>query len=120
MKKGRKITGGKYIKFRKKKLRENQGQKRKVKLGEEKRKVKKVTGGNIKVMMYSGKYVNIQDKGKSKKLEIKNVIETPSDKFLARQNLITKGTIVLTELGKVKITSRPSQNGIINGILVKE
>jgi len=120
MKKGRKITGGKYIKARKKKLREKVGQKRKVKLGEEKRKVKIVSGGNIKVMMYSGKYVNVQEKGKSKKVEIKNVIETPSDKFLARQNIITKGTILLTELGKVKVTNRPSQTGIINGILIKE
>jgi len=119
MKKGRKITGGRYIKARKKKLRENQGQKRKIKLGEERRKVKKVRGGNIKVMMYSGKYVNVQIKGKSKRAEIKNVIETPSDKFLARQNIITKGTIVLTDLGKVKVTSRPTQVGIINGILVE-
>jgi len=120
MKKGRKISGGKYLKPRKKKLREKVGQKRKVKLGEEKRKVKKVSGGNIKVMMYSGKYVNVQQNGKSKKVEIKNVIETPADKFLARQNIITKGTVVLTELGKVKVTNRPSQTGLINGILLKE
>ena len=52
-------------------------------------------------------------------LEIKNVVETPSNKFLARQNIITKGTIVETELGKVRITNRPSQEGCINGILIE-
>ncbi len=55
-----------------------------------------------------------------KKVEIKNVIETPSNRFLARQNIITKGTILLTDLGKVKVTNRPSQEGIINGIFIEE
>ena len=55
----------------------------------------------------------------SKKIEIKNVLETPSNRFLARQNIITKGTIVETELGKAKITNRPSQEGVVNGILIE-
>ena len=54
-----------------------------------------------------------------KKTEIKNVLETPSNRFLARQNIITKGTIVETSLGKVKITNRPTQEGNINGILIE-
>ena len=59
------------------------------------------------------------EKQKEYKVEIKNVLETPSNKFLARQNVLTKGTIVETELGKVRITNRPTQEGMINGILVK-
>jgi len=114
-KKGRKISGGKYIKSRKKKLNERAGQKRTVKLGVEKRKNLRVTGGNTKTFLLKGQFVNV---GK-KKIEIKNVLETPSNRFLARQNVLTKGTIVDTELGKVKITNRPSQEPIINGILVK-
>ncbi|MEK6827398.1 MAG: 30S ribosomal protein S8e [Nanoarchaeota archaeon] len=120
MNKGRKISGGKYIRNRKKKVSDRLGQKRIVKLGAEKRKIKKVTGGNKKIVLFGAKFVNLQEKGKSKKLEIKNVIETPSNRFLARQNVITKGTIVLTDSGKVKVTNRPTQNGIVNGILVEE
>jgi len=120
MNKGRKISGGKYTRNRKKKVSDRAGQKRIVKLGAEKRKIKSVTGGNKKIVLFGAKFVSLQEKGKSKKLEIKNVIETPSNRFLARQNIITKGTIVLTDSGKVKITNRPSQNGIINGILIKE
>ncbi|VVB82782.1 30S ribosomal protein S8e [uncultured archaeon] len=120
MNKGRKISGGKYIRNRKKKVSDRLGQKRIVKLGAEKRKIKKVTGGNKKIVLFGAKFVNLQEKGKSKKLEIKNVIETPSNRFLARQNVITKGTIVLTDSGKVKVTNRPTQNGIVNGILIKE
>jgi small subunit ribosomal protein S8e len=120
MKLGKKVSGGKYIKKRKKKLYENPGQKRIIKLGEkEKRKKKKTIGGNQKTVMLSAKYVNVKAEGKTKKAEIKNVLETPSNRFLARQNIITKGTIVETEFGKVKITNRPSQHGIINGVLIK-
>jgi small subunit ribosomal protein S8e len=115
-KKGRKKTGGKYIKNRKKKSYELAGQKRIVKIGDEKRKTKKTQGGNKKTFLLKAKFINVKDK----KIEIKNVLETPSNRFLARQNILTKGTIVETELGKVKITNRPTQEGVVNGVLVKE
>jgi len=119
MRKGRKTTGGRYKKGRKKKLYEMPGKKRTVKLGEEKRKIIRVRGGNKKSFLLRIKYVNVKTGNKSKKLEIKNVLETPSDRFLARQNIVTKGTIVETELGKVRITNRPSQEGVVNGVLVE-
>jgi len=115
-KKGRKVSGGKYIKRRKKKSYEGAGQKKVVKLGKDKRKIKRTTGGNKKTILLKAKFINIPQK---KKVEIKNVLETPSNRFLARQNVLTKGTIVETEFGKIKITSRPSQEGVVNGILVE-
>jgi len=73
-----------------------------------------------KVQRLMGKFVNINAKDKkTKKTEIKNVVETPSNRFLARQNILTKGTIVETEFGRVKITNRPTQEGIVNGVLIK-
>ncbi len=120
MRKGRKTTGGRYKKERKKKFFEMPGKKRIVKLGEEKRKAARIRGGNKKSFLLRIKYVNVKANNKGKKLEIKNVLETPSNRFLARQNIVTKGTIVETELGKIKITNRPSQEGVANGILIKE
>ena len=121
MNKGKKVSGGKYLKNRKKKSYEIQGQKRIVKLGDEKRKKKRVRGGNKKIFLLRAKFVNLSQKsGKNKKIEIKNVLETPSNRFLARQNILTKGTILETELGKVRITNRPSQEGVVNGILIQE
>ncbi len=119
MNKGRKKSGGKYIQNRKKKLYEIIGQKRIVKIGEDKRKVKRIKSGKKKTFLLKAKFVNVQGTNKTSKVEIKNVLETPSNRFLARQNIITKGTIVETELGKVKITNRPTQEGIVNGILVE-
>lgn len=119
MNKGRKKSGGKYLKNRKKKPYEIVGQKRIVKLGEEKKRIKRTKGGNKKLFLLKTKFVNIKSKDKMSKTEIKNVLETPSNRFLARQNIITKGTIVETELGKVRITNRPTQEGVANGILIE-
>lgn len=130
MKFGKKITGGKYIKRRKTKKYERPGQKRVVKIGDEKKKTVRTRGGNKKTLLLKGKTINVglsqaqsgsskNSQTKGKKVEIKNVLETPSNRFLARQNVLTKGTIVETELGKVKITNRPTQESMINGILIK-
>jgi small subunit ribosomal protein S8e len=120
MNKGRKISGGKYIANKKKKFYELPGQRKIVKLGEEKRKTKRTKGGGIKTFLLGAKFINVLTKSnKFKKAEIKNVLETPSNRFLARQNVITKGAILETDLGKVKVTNRPSQEGILNGILIE-
>ena len=119
-KKGRKITGRKYLKQRKKKRYEIKNQRRIVKIGENKRKTKRTRGGNAKTFMTNAKFINVKSKGKISKEEIKNVLETPSNSFLARQNILTKGTIVETSLGKVRITNRPSQEGVANGVLVED
>jgi small subunit ribosomal protein S8e len=119
LKKGRRKSGGRYVQARKKKLYEFPGQKRIIKIGDEKRKTVRTRGGNMKTFLLKAKYINVREKGKTQKIEIKNVLETPSNRFLARQNVITKGTIVQTDLGKVKVTNRPTQEGSINGMLLK-
>ncbi len=119
MKAGRKISGGKYRKRRKKRLYELRGQARHVKLGKEKRKTQKVTGGRRKTFLLGANIVNVKIGNKTEKLGIKNVLETPSNRFLARQNILSKGTIVQTDKGKVRITNRPSQEGMVNGVLIE-
>ena len=120
MKKGRKTTGGKYKKSRKKKLYEKPGQPRVVKLGKKKTKILRTCGGNKKLISLTQDTANIIEKGKSKKATIKNVLETPANRFLARQNILLKGAIIETDLGKAKITNRPSQEGIVNAELLSD
>jgi small subunit ribosomal protein S8e len=120
MNKGRKITGGKYHANRKKKLYEKQGQERVVTLKETKRKSLRVNGGNKKTILLNSNEANLTVNGKTKKATIKNVLETPHNLFHARQNRLAKGTIIMTSEGKAKITNRPSQEGCVNAVLVKE
>jgi small subunit ribosomal protein S8e len=116
---GRKITGGKYKFFRKKKKFQNQPVQRKVKLRTTRKKTIRGIGGNKRTVLLSAEYANIIDKNnKAKKAKILNVIETPADRFLARQNILVKSAIIETELGKARITNRPSQEGQVNAILL--
>jgi small subunit ribosomal protein S8e len=119
MKAGRKISGGRYKRTRKKKLTGRQSQQRKVRLGDEKRKILYGRGTSQKMVNLFSNIVNVTDGKKSKRTKIKNVIETPSDTFLARQNVLVKGAIIETELGKARITNRPSQEGNVQAVLIK-
>jgi small subunit ribosomal protein S8e len=116
---GRKITGGKYHKLRKKKKYEKRGHDRVVRLAD--RKIKKIRGrgGQLRTVSLAQNTINILKNGKGKVVKIKNVVETPSNRFLARQNVIVKGAIVDTELGKARVTNRPTQEGHVQGILVE-
>ena len=118
MKAGRKISGGRYKKPKKKKLTGRQSQARIVKIGEKKTKLLTGRGKTKKLVSFSNNIANVMAKGKSKKSAIKNVLETPSNTFLARQNILVKGAIIETELGKAKITNRPSQEGNVQAELL--
>ena len=59
MKLGKKKTGGKYIKRRKKKSYELAGQKNILKIGQDKRKSKKIQGTNKQTILLKAKFVNI-------------------------------------------------------------
>jgi len=118
---GRKISGGLYKREKKKKKHTLGHAHRIVKMGDTKRKTLGVRGGNEKTVLLKSNEINIIDK-KTKKAtmaKIINVTETPSNRFLARQNILTKGSIIETDKGKAKITNRPSQEGSVQGILIE-
>jgi len=120
MRMGKKITGGRYKKFRKKKLYETKRPQRFVLLGQEKKKRIKTRNGKVKVVLLKSNKANVIDPKthKAKVVTIKNVLEVPSNRFLARKNVIVKGAIIDTELGKARVTSRPGQEGQINAVLI--
>ena len=120
--KGRKISGGKYKKQRKKKLHGRKGNVRIVKLKETKRKKLRIRGGKTKIVLLATDEANILDRAtkKARKAKIKNVLETPSSPFLARQNVLMKGAIIETEKGKARITNRPGQEGSVQAVLIEE
>jgi len=120
MKVGKKSTGGRYKKSRKKKLYEKPGLARQVTLGEIKKKVLKTRGGHFKTVLLKANKANLLDKktNKSSVVLIKNVIEVPSNKFLARKNVIVKGAIIDTEKGKARVTNRPGQEAHIEAVLI--
>lgn len=119
MKPKRKSSGARYKKPKKRKLSGRQGQTRIVKIGKKKTKLIKTRGGSKKLVSFLEEIANLTSKGKSKKAKIKNVLETPSNTFLARQNILVKGAIIETDLGKARITNRPSQEGNIQAVIIE-
>jgi small subunit ribosomal protein S8e len=87
------------------------------------RKVKKIRtkGGNEKTRLSNDKNINVVDPktNKVQVAEIETVVENTANTHFVRRNIITKGAVVETNLGRVKVTSRPGQHGMINGVLVE-
>jgi small subunit ribosomal protein S8e len=65
-------------------------------------------------------YVVDQKNHKTSKTEIKSVIGNPANINYIRRNIINKGAIIETSLGKARVTSRPGQTGMINAVLISE
>ncbi|WP_054840472.1 30S ribosomal protein S8e [Thermococcus sp. JCM 11816] len=119
----KKPSGGRIILARKKRKRELGREPANTKVGEdrEKRKIIRTYGGNRKVRLVEALYANVFEGGKGKKVKILNVVENPANRQYARRNIITKGAIIETEIGKAIVTSRPGQDGgVVNAVLIKE
>ncbi len=117
----RKYTGKKYKTFRKKRKRVLARAPINTVIGlPEKKKQQRVMGGNIKQKLFASSYVNVTDQAtnKTSKVKILKFESNDASKDLNRRHILTKGAVVETELGKVKITSRPGQHGVLSGILI--
>jgi small subunit ribosomal protein S8e len=116
----RKRTGGRLRHARKKRKFEIGAEAQTTTIGAQRKKHARTRAGNQKVRVLSADIVNVVDpKNKQvKKTKIVSVLENPSNPHYVQRNIITKGAIIQTELGRAKVTSRPGQDGVINAILI--
>lgn len=116
----RKVSGGRYVASRKKRLFEKGSIPTLPKIGELKKKTVRVIGGNTVVKTMHTNIANVYDAKtkKHQKLKINSVIENPANRHYVRRNVITKGTIITTDKGNARVTSRPGQEGTVNAVLV--
>lgn len=116
----RKYTGKKYKKFRKKRKRELSRPPIETEIGKEKKKKQRIMGGNHKLKLFSSSSINVTDlkTHTTQKTKILGFGENLATKDFNRRHIITKGAIVKTELGDARITSRPGQDGQLNGVLI--
>jgi small subunit ribosomal protein S8e len=77
---------------------------------------KRGRGGKRKAKLKKAAFVNVLTEEGMRKVKIRTVTETPDNRHHARQNIITKGAILDTEIGKVKVTNRVGQDGVVNGV----
>ena len=86
------------------------------------RKMYRKNAGSLTARLLSANTVNVNlpKEGKAVKATINSVIANDADPNFIRRNIVTKGSIVDTSMGKVKITSRPGMHGVISGILLED
>lgn len=119
-KRSRRAASGKYLHHsRKKKKRELGGEFAETKMGTLKKASGRTFGGNSKMKLMRDSHVNVATKEGIKRVAFSSVMENEASRHFVRRNIITKGAIVQTELGKARITSRPGQDGVLNAVLVE-
>ena len=116
----RKASSGRYKAARKKRLYERGSRATLTGLGERKLRMVRTKGGSRKVRLQATNLANVYD-AKAKKhkvVKIRTIVSTPANINLARRNIMTRGTIIDTEAGQARVTSRPGQDGAVNAILL--
>jgi len=87
---------------------------------EDARKLARTRGGALKVILKRAAFANVATKEGTRKARILAVAEAPDNRHYARMGIITKGAVVNTELGRVRVTSRPGQDGVVNAVLLDQ
>lgn len=112
-------TGARRVKFRDKKLAHMGGVFTATKVAAaDKRVVVSGRGSTTKTKLKRAAFINVRNKeGKIIKVKIISVEQSHMQDYV-RQNIITKGAVLNTDLGKVRVTNRVGQDGVVNGIVV--
>ncbi len=74
----------------------------------------------MKTRLLSATHANLSNpsNGKTERVKILRVVKNPANVDYDRRGVITKGTIIETQLGTARVISRPGQNGVVNAILI--
>ena len=88
----------------------------------EQRKSYRKTAGSQTVSLLSAHEINVNTpkEGKTVRATINNVIENDADPNYVRRNIVTKGAVVDTDVGRVRVTSRPGMHGVVSGVLLED
>jgi small subunit ribosomal protein S8e len=117
--KKRKKTGGKKKAYRSKRLHELGRAPIETMFNEPSRKIETGRSKINKFKLISDEYVNVSDPstGLTEKLKIVDVVRNPANVDYNRRGVITRGVIIRTEKGLVKVVSRPGQDGVLNAVV---
>lgn len=116
----KKFTGGKLHSNRANRRFEAGREPTLTRLGDDSRKVLRTFGGNTKVTLMRGNKISVYDP-KAKKTTMTTIVtvkENPANPHYVQRNIMNRGTVVETEVGLARITSRPGQTGIITSVLI--
>lgn len=120
---GKKYTGGRLIPSRMRRKSEIDRYPHEPIFGKDNKiVVRRVRGGTLKLSIKNTDFIIVNDihNKKTIKTKIIRVLENSANKDYERRGVLSKGALVETELGIVRVVSRPGQHGSMNAILTKE
>ena len=117
----RKETGGKRRPYRGRKAAEADDYAFETAVGETVSSPKRTRGGSLNFGLRYANKANVFDPSTKKtvKTDIVRVTANPANREYERRGVITRGATIETKLGKAKVTSKPSDDGVVNGVLIK-
>ena len=120
----RKPSGGRLKRpssYRGKRRTEISSEKQFTMIGDTSRKVYRKRSGAMSVRVLFDTTINVADMktGKGIQATLQSVSENAADPNYVRRNIMTKGAVMETDKGLVRITSRPGSHGVINGVLIE-
>ncbi len=117
---GRTAKGGNVFVPRGKRLYEAAREPVMTRIGEHTLLRERMKGGHTKTRLQQTATANVFDPKKKGfvKATIKIVTENKANRNYVRRNIMTKGAVIDTSLGKARITNRPGQEGQINAVLI--
>jgi small subunit ribosomal protein S8e len=119
---GRKYTGGRKIAARSRRKYEIDRYPNEAIVGNNMKVTRRVRGNNSKTALKTVEFANISnlEDQKTTKSKILRVIKNTANKDYERRGVISKGTLIETEMGLARVVSRPGQVGIINAVQLKK
>ncbi len=116
----KKPSGGKRVKSRGKRRYELGREATLTRVGPDSRSILRTLGGNTKVVLRNSEFVNLYDPAEKKLIRTKivTVKENPANPHYVQRNIINLGTVIETEKGLARVTSRPGQHGTVNAVLI--
>jgi len=89
-------------------------------IGNQSHKIVRTKGDNRKTRIKTTNIAYVVDPKtkKTTKTEIVTVVENKANIHYVRRNILNKGAIIDTKVGKAKVTSRPGQSGTVNAVLI--
>lgn len=117
----RKATGGRLKAYRKPRQYAKVNNPNLATIGDQKVRVTRTIGAGTKRKILTANKISVADSKKKtvQMVEFDTVVDNPANKNYVQRNIFTKGTVVKTKLGNVKITSRPGQSAVLSGVLVE-
>ena len=114
----RRPTGGRTKPSRGRRAYEKDGYAIEPLVGVTSRRLGRKRGGGVSVGVVFSDVANVSDKnGKTVKTKILRVKKSPANRDYERRGVITKGSLLDTEAGEAVVTSRPTDDGVVNATL---